>query len=218
MQKVNVWTSRNLVTMFSTTPPSPFLLQHSAQQRSSQTNKSQSSAGNQVSICHLLLCPTLTAKAWSEGKKPPTPTQELDGYCRYKERERGSWNESSTNHTLISANLLHMFLHHVHCFVFLMRSYRPCMLLFCAPVQWFLSLQKTRKKKKKTRFGFCYLMPPSSLLRCFLLFEPLPVSSRCHFAFHPHPLVRISAALLCVSVGEYGSLWVLLCNCHVCLQ
>lgn len=27
---------------------------HSAQQRSSQTNKSQSSAGNQVSICHIL--------------------------------------------------------------------------------------------------------------------------------------------------------------------
>lgn len=40
----------------------------------------------------------------------------------------------------------------------------------------------------------------------------LPVSSRCHFAFHPHPLVRISAALLWVSVGEYRSLWVMVCN------
>lgn len=39
-----------------------------------------------------------------------------------------------------------------------------------------------------------------------------PVSSRCHFAFHPHPLVRISAALLWVSVGEYRSLWVMVCN------
>lgn len=39
-----------------------------------------------------------------------------------------------------------------------------------------------------------------------------PVSSRCHFAFHPHPLVRISAALLWVFVGEYCSLWVMVCN------
>lgn len=39
----------------------------------------------------------------------------------------------------------------------------------------------------------------------------LPVSSRCHFAFHPHPLVRISATLLWVSVGEYRSLWVMVC-------
>lgn len=64
---------------------------------------------------------------------------------------------------------------------------------------------------EKNHTGFCYFMPPSSpvLLRHFLLFEPLPVSSRCHFAFHPpHPLVRISAALLWASAGEYGSLWV----------
>lgn len=167
-----------------------------------------------VTSCCVLLS---QQKHEARGRSPRPPPRSLTATADIK-KERGSWNESSTNHTLISANLLHMFLHHVHCFVFLMRSYRPCMLLFCAPVQWFLSLQKTRKKKKKTRFGFCYLMPPSSLLRCFLLFEPLPVSSRCHFAFHPHPLVRISAALLCVSVGEYGSLWVLLCNCHVCLQ
>lgn len=50
-----------------------------------------------------------------------------------------------------------MFLHHVHCFVFLFRSYRPCMLLFWAPVQWFCLLlwvhdcnsakNKTRRKK-----------------------------------------------------------------------
>lgn len=37
-----------------------------------------------------------------------------------------------------------------------------------------------------------------------------PVSSRCHFAFHPHPLVRISAALLAgcllVSIAHCG-LW-----------
>lgn len=46
----------------------------------------------------------------------------------------------------------------------------------------------------------------------------LPVSSRCHFAFHPHPLVRISAALLWVSVGEYRSLWVYGLQCHLCLQ
>lgn len=44
------------------------------------------------------------------------------------------------------------------------------------------------------------------------VWTPPPVSSRCHFAFHPHPLVRISAALLWVSVGEYRSVWVMVCN------
>lgn len=203
--------------MFSTTPPSPFLLQHSAQQRSSQTNKSQSSAGNQVSICHLLLCPTLTAKAWSEGKKPPTPTQELDGYCRYKERERELKWKQHKSHFDFSKSFAYVF---TSCALFcVFNAFIQAMhaVILCTSTMVFVSA-KNKKEKKKTRFGFCYLMPPSSLLRCFLLFEPLPVSSRCHFAFHPHPLVRISAALLCVSVGEYGSLWVLLCNCHVCLQ
>lgn len=57
-----------------------------------------------------------------------------------------------------------------------------------------------------------FFLPPSSLvllLRHFLLFEPL----LCHqgatsLHFIPHPLVRISAALLWASIGEYGSLWV----------
>lgn len=81
-------------------------------------------------------------------------------------------------------------------------------------VQWFVcfsGLWLFFLSQSKSHFGFCYFMPPSSLvllLRHLPLFEPPPVSSRCHFAFHPHPLVRISAALLWVSVGEYRSLWV----------
>lgn len=46
-------------------------------------------------------------------------------------------------------------------------------------------------------YGFCYFMAPLLvfLLRHFPFVWTPPVSSRFHFAFHPHPLVRTSAAL-----------------------
>lgn len=53
------------------------LLGNSAQQRSSQTNKSQSSAGNQVSICHVSC-----VKQW-RSREYCTPTQRQDGYCKH---------------------------------------------------------------------------------------------------------------------------------------
>ena len=60
-----------------------FLLR-SAQQRSSQTNKSQSSAGNQVSICHVLSAVHKQPSARS--REDCTPTQQQDGYCRENEK------------------------------------------------------------------------------------------------------------------------------------
>lgn len=46
--------------------------------------------------------------------------------------------------------------------------------------------------------------------------NPSLCRQRCHFAFHPHPLASVSAALACVSVGEYGSSWARLCKTLVC--
>ncbi len=61
-------------------------LHRSAQQRSSQTNKSQSSAGNQVSVCHVL-CATHKQRR-TRSREHCTPTQRRDGCCREnKKRE-----------------------------------------------------------------------------------------------------------------------------------
>lgn len=83
-------------------------------------------------------------------------------------------------------------------------------------VQWFCLLLRFRYFITVKKWHWVLLLYAtiiaSVVVETFPFVWTLPVSSRCHFAFHPHPLVRISAALLWVSVGEYRSLWVLVCN------
>lgn len=91
----------------------------SAQQRSSQTNKSQSSAGNQVSICHVLS--VIRKQQNTRSKTDCTPTQQ-DGSCR---ESKLKWKRCDANCTFISVNLfalqifyvmfsLGMFLNHIN--------------------------------------------------------------------------------------------------------
>lgn len=155
-------------------------------------------------------CPFIHKQQSTRPREGCTPTQQQD-YCR-DDQNRDILRWKRRKRTFISANLCFMCISVWWCFIQAMH-----VVLFWAPVVYndfvcffgFMILSWGLNEKNHT--GFCYFMPPSSpvLLRHFLLFEPLPVSSRCHFAFHPpHPLVRISAALLWASAGEYGSLWV----------
>lgn len=189
-------------------------LHRSAQQRSSQTNKSQSSAGNQVNICHVLY---VTHKQRStRSREYCTPTQQQHGYCREEKRMMLKWKRSDPRYSFFLVNLL-------HCTHFMLHTFLPYVFLDIiiilyfshACVQWFVCF-----------FGFIifisvkeshwvlllYATIITGVVETFPFVWTLPVSSRCHFAFHPHPLVRISAALLWVSVGEYRSLWVMVCN------
>lgn len=99
------------------------LLGGSAQQRSSQTNKSQSSAGNQVSICHVSC-----VKQW-RSREYCTPTQRQDGYCKENTK---SWNErdlvQSTLFHLSKSYALHK--HYVICILPLHCFFRLCYYLF----------------------------------------------------------------------------------------
>lgn len=148
------------------------------------------------------------------------------------QRER-RWNErdpiryrfhSSMSCTLHTFYVIYMFTSSFlrFCYYDLYLSHARCVMFSRAPVVYsglFASLWFYLSKR--ITFGFCYFMPPSSLvllLRHFPLFEPLLCHQGATLHFIPHPLVRISAALLWVSVGEYRSLWVYGLQCHLCLQ
>lgn len=203
------------------------LLGGSAQQRSSQTNKSQSSAGNQVSICHVSC-----VKQW-RSREYCTPTQRQDGYCKENTK---SWNErdlvQSTLFHLSKSYALHK--HYVICILPLNCFFRLCYYLFLPFVMhvvlcfnWaptlnsvfyfdlFISLFLFASSSLSERISwvlllFATIITGVDVVETFPFVWTPPVSSRCHFAFHPHPLVRISAALLAgcllVSIAHCG-LW-----------
>lgn len=203
------------------------LLGGSAQQRSSQTNKSQSSAGNQVSICHVSC-----VKQW-RSREYCTPTQRQDGYCKENTK---SWNErdlvQSTLFHLSKSYALHK--HYVICILPLHCFFRLCYYLFLPFVMhvvlcfnWaptlnsvfyfdlFISLFLFASSNLSERISWVLLLFATIItgvvvVETFPFVWTPPVSSRCHFAFHPHPLVRISAALLAgcllVSIAHCG-LW-----------
>lgn len=203
------------------------LLGGSAQQRSSQTNKSQSSAGNQVSICHVSC-----VKQW-RSREYCTPTQRQDGYCKENTK---SWNErdlvQSTLFHLSKSYALHK--HYVICILPLHCFFRLCYYLFLPFVMhvvlcfnWaptlnsvfyfdlFISLFLFASSSLSERISwvlllFAIIITGVVVVETFPFVWTPPVSSRCHFAFHPHPLVRISAALLAgcllVSIAHCG-LW-----------
>lgn len=202
------------------------LLGGSAQQRSSQTNKSQSSAGNQVSICHVSC-----VKQW-RSREYCTPTQRQDGYCKENTK---SWNErdlvQSTLFHLSKSYALHK--HYVICILPLHCFFRLCYYLFLPVVMhvvlcfnWaptlnsvfyfdlFISLFLFASSSLSERISWVLLLFATIITGVVVETFPFvwtpPVSSRCHFAFHPHPLVRISAALLAgcllVSIAHCG-LW-----------
>lgn len=203
------------------------LLGGSAQQRSSQTNKSQSSAGNQVSICHVSC-----VKQW-RSREYCTPTQRQDGYCKENTK---SWNErdlvQSTLFHLSKSYALHK--HYVICILPLHCFFRLCYYLFLPFVMhvvlcfnWaptlnsvfyfdlFISLFLFASSSLSERISWVLLLFATIItgvvvVETFPFVWTPPVSSRCHFAFHPHPLVRISAALLAgcllVSIAHCG-LW-----------
>lgn len=203
------------------------LLGGSAQQRSSQTNKSQSSAGNQVSICHVSC-----VKQW-RSREYCTPTQRQDGYCKENTK---SWNErdlvQSTLFHLSKSYALHK--HYVICILPLHCFFRLCYYLFLPFVMhvvlcfnWaptlnsvfyfdlFISLFLFASSSLSERISwvlllFATIITGVDVVETFPFVWTPPVSSRCHFAFHPHPLVRISAALLAgcllVSIAHCG-LW-----------
>lgn len=203
------------------------LLGGSAQQRSSQTNKSQSSAGNQVSICHVSC-----VKQW-RSREYCTPTQWQDGYCKENTK---SWNErdlvQSTLFHLSKSYALHK--HYVICILPLHCFFRLCYYLFLPFVMhvvlcfnWaptlnsvfyfdlFISLFLFASSSLSERISWVLLLFATIItgvvvVETFPFVWTPPVSSRCHFAFHPHPLVRISAALLAgcllVSIAHCG-LW-----------
>lgn len=203
------------------------LLGGSAQQRSSQTNKSQSSAGNQVSICHVSC-----VKQW-RSREYCTPTQRQDSYCKENTK---SWNErdlvQSTLFHLSKSYALHK--HYVICILPLHCFFRLCYYLFLPFVMhvvlcfnWaptlnsvfyfdlFISLFLFASSSLSERISWVLLLFATIItgvvvVETFPFVWTPPVSSRCHFAFHPHPLVRISAALLAgcllVSIAHCG-LW-----------
>lgn len=203
------------------------LLGGSAQQRSSQTNKSQSSAGNQVSICHVSC-----VKQW-RSREYCTPTQRQDGYCKENTK---SWNErdlvQSTLFHLSKSYALHK--HYIICILPLHCFFRLCYYLFLPFVMhvvlcfnWaptlnsvfyfdlFISLFLFASSSLSERISWVLLLFATIItgvvvVETFPFVWTPPVSSRCHFAFHPHPLVRISAALLAgcllVSIAHCG-LW-----------
>lgn len=181
------------------------LLGGSAQQRSSQTNKSQSSAGNQVSICHVSC-----VKQW-RSREYCTPTQRQDGYCKENAK---SWNErdlvQSTLFHLSKSYALHK--HYVicilplHCFfldyVITYFSLSSCMLYYVLIghqlwtvcfilISLFLYFYLLPVALVKESLGFCYFLPPSSLvlllLRHFPLFEPLLCHQGATLHFIPIP-------------------------------
>lgn len=200
-------------------------LHHSAQQRSSQTNKSQSSATNQVSVWHVL-CVAHKQRS-TRSSEYCTPTQRQDGYCTTKHREREKQTEKryslpfqfifgTVQNILYVSTLIIFYILLLLCSMKLMHAvlyfnWAPWHLVVNLLLYDFITV---------TESDWVLLLYATVLTGVVVETFPFvwtpPVSSRCHFAFHPHPLVRISAALLWVSVGEYCSLWVL--PCRLCLQ
>lgn len=118
----------------------------SAQQRSSQTNKSQSSAGNQVSVCHVLS--VIHKRRSTRSREDCTPTQQQDGCCRdNKKREMMKLKRFNPRYSLISVNPLHRthfmlytFYPYVFIIIILYCSHACCILFSGAPVVYSLLL------------------------------------------------------------------------------
>lgn len=85
-------------------------LYRSAQQRSSQTNKSQSSAGNQVSVCHVLS--VIHKQQSTRSREDCTPTQQQDDYCRENQKRetlKGKRSDPGSSFFFSKSFALHTF-------------------------------------------------------------------------------------------------------------